>query len=197
MQLVACFSRRKRDAHRAHCKGCVLRWGSDLSEARSQHHCLHRFWSWWVQWRRSDRLVHIDYMMDALGATEEVEGDRGDYLHACFHDEFGFFNERISSDGVTYSGGGEGYSFHWRSVGSRIAMLELGIQLPGWIDGAFCLNWCSLLLLPGLSLLAFYDFSFFITIKPHVFLKKIVGGKSLLQPKNWQQIIFYANVWCD
>ena len=130
-QLVACFSRRKRDAHRAHCKGCVLRWGSDLSEARSQHHCLHRFWSWWVQWRRSDRLVHIDYMMDALGATEEVEGDRGDYLHACFHDEFGFFNERISSDGVTYSGGGEGYSFHWRSVGSRIAMLELGIQLPG------------------------------------------------------------------
>ena len=41
-------------------------------------------------------------MMVALGVTEDVEGDRGNYLRACLHDEFGFFNMLISpSVGVT------------------------------------------------------------------------------------------------
>ena len=132
-QLVVCFSRRRRDAHRAHCINCVLRWGSNFSEARSRHHSVNRYWSWWRQWRGTPRLVCIDDMMEALGATECIEGDRGNYRHASLHDEFGPFNTRwkVDTPEGTYCGGSAAFSFYWRSVVDRLALKELGIVCPG------------------------------------------------------------------
>ena len=39
-QPLECFARRRRDVYRAHCHSCVARWGSNFSEARSQHHIV-------------------------------------------------------------------------------------------------------------------------------------------------------------
>lgn len=111
----------------------MLRWGSNFSEARSRHHDFAEHFHRWRQWRSVDRLVFIDDMMDALGATEGVEGDRGNYRHARLHAEFGCFNttwEVYAPDGLgKYAGGSGAFSFHWRSIVNRVAWRELGVSL--------------------------------------------------------------------
>ena len=69
--------------------------------------------------------------MEALGATEGIEGDRGNYRHASLHDEFGPFNTRWKVDapgGGTYSRGSGAFSMYWRSVVNSLSWKVLGIS---------------------------------------------------------------------
>jgi len=72
-------------------------------------------------------------MMEALGATECIEGDRGNYRHASLHDGFGPSNTRwkVDTPEGTYCGGSAAFSFYWRSVVDRLTLKELGIVCPG------------------------------------------------------------------
>ena len=98
-QPLECFARRRRDVYRAHCHTCVARWGSNFSEARSQHHIVFEHLHRWRMWRSAPRLVKIDDVMAILLMSEEYMGDRQNLIQHTHNEECGHNLIHSTADG--------------------------------------------------------------------------------------------------